>query len=345
MSVAFEMSGESPSQQRGVPLASTEPKVVLLMRLLDAIDEGRSSVDGLRRRIGGDHLPSTRTVRRYLDVLQEAGYPWYFDRGARVYRFPEGYVLRKPELSAGEIAGLLTLRGIAASLGRSLSAGVEKLTHRLVDDGTPAQAGRALPVRVQMADVELDGEHEQAFEQLQSAQREARRVEFAYVDKYGRRSERRVDIYGFIISSGRVYAIGQDVGKNAVRTFALDGISAVRVLSQGFTKPASFDLENFAAFSISGVHATDQPTAVTVRFSPVVAKAARAAGIVRDRTINAREDGGLEITYSVADPIEIIRWSLGWGTEAEITAPAAVRAQALALAQAIASRYAQEAGS
>ena len=44
-------------------------------RLLNAIDEGRFSFEDLKDRIAeGDRRPSTRSLRRYLAVLADAGY-------------------------------------------------------------------------------------------------------------------------------------------------------------------------------------------------------------------------------------------------------------------------------
>ena len=58
-----------------------------------------------------------------------------------------------------------------------------------------------------------------------------------------------------------------------------------------------------------------------------------AARIVADRKIEQRRDGSAEITYRVADVDELVRWVLGWGAQAEIVAPDAVRARIAALAK------------
>ena len=81
-----------------------EPKIVLLVRLLNAIDEGRFSFEDLKDRIAeGERRPSTRSLRRYLAILAEAGFPWYCDRAANVYRFAGGYSLKRLELNSNEL--------------------------------------------------------------------------------------------------------------------------------------------------------------------------------------------------------------------------------------------------
>ena len=305
------------------------------MRLLSAIDEARYSFEELRERVGGDRPPGTRTLRRYLAILADAGFPWYFDRASGTYRFPEGYGLHRPDLSDSALVGLMALRRMAASLGPAFASGVDELTRRIGD-----VPDRGTPMVVRVADVALDPERHASFETLQRAQRERRRVAFHYVDKTGRESLRRVDLYGFVVSSGRIYAIGHDHGRNAMRTFALDAIDRVQILPNVFPKPTNFDLDRYAAQSISGLMSSETPVEVTVRFSPLVARAARAARVVRDRRILERDDGSVEIVYAVADPLELVRWTLGWGDEAEIVAPEDVRARAGEVARRIAARYA-----
>jgi predicted DNA-binding transcriptional regulator YafY len=325
-----------------VPIRGRAPKIALLLRLLAAIDEGRHGFESLKRRIDEEAPPSTRTLRRYLATLAEAGFPWYFDRESNTYRFEHGYSLRRLELSGSELFGLLALKGIATSLGGKIGASIDEVTDKLaVVAGRATNAVAARPaVRVQLPDAQLDAERSAVFELLQKAQRDRQSVRFAYVDKAGRRSRRLVDPYGFVVSGGRVYAVVHDRGRGATRVFALDGISEAQMTPQRFTMPDDFDLEAFAARSVSGIMHADSSTSVTVRYSPLVAGAARADRVVRDRTIAALEDGSIEITYTVADPDEFVRWTMKWGAEAEIVAPASVREAAASLARALAQRYA-----
>jgi proteasome accessory factor B len=312
-----------------------------LLRLLSAIDEGRSSLEELKVRLDAERPPSTRTMRRYLGALHDAGFPWLYDRESGTYRFERGYSLRRLELSGNEMFGLLALKGIATSLGGNIGASMDEVAEKLtrVADKGAARATAKPSVRVHLADPQLDSERGAYFETLQRAQRERQSVRFAYVDKAGRRSQRHVDVYGFVVSGGRVYAVAHDRGRGAQRVFALDNVSAVRLAPQRYAIPDDFDLEAFAARSVSGIMHSDVVTRVTVRYSPVVARAARADRVVRERTIRERDDGGVEIDYAVEDPGEFVRWVMKWGAEAEVLAPREVRAEAARLAADVASLY------
>jgi predicted DNA-binding transcriptional regulator YafY len=61
--------------------------------------------------------------------------------------------------------------------------------------------------------------------------------------------------------------------------------------------------------------------------------------VARDRRVERQDDGSVEITYRVADPLEIVRWSLSWGTEGEVIAPPSAREHARTIARTLAETY------
>jgi predicted DNA-binding transcriptional regulator YafY len=319
----------------------SEPKVVLLVRLLNAIDEARYSFEELKERIADGKAPGTRSLRRYLAVLSEAGFPWYFDRVTGTYRFADGYSLRRLNLTQRELLGLVTLKRLGASLGGTLASYIDETTTKLLasSDRRSTNSVEGSSFAIRLDSVALTVEVERIFELLQRAERAHRRVGFAYVDKRGARTTRRIDPYGFIVSAGRIYLVGFDHTRNDMRVFAVDNIADPEISPQTFERPDDFNLDAYGANSVSGVWHGDTLTDVTVRFSPVVAKAAAAANVARERRVARRDDGGLDITYRVSDPLEIVRWSLGWGAEAEVIAPESARASAREIANRIAGRY------
>lgn len=322
----------------------SEPKVVLLVRLLNAIDEGRHSFDALKVRIADAKPPSTRTLRRYLSILADAGFPWYFDRRLGTYRFSEGYSLKRLNLSSRELFGLVTLKRLGASLGGTLASAIDDTAAKLValadarGAAVQLEGGASLALRIDQ--VVLEPEAERVFEVLRDAEIQRRRVAFKYVDKNGARSDRNVDPYGFIVSSGRVYLVGYDHARSDMRVFAVDNAAEPKILPSRFEKPADFDLNAYGAYSLSGVHhSSSPPIEVTVRFSSIVAKAARRARVAPQRRVEERRDGSIDVVYAIAEPLEIVRWSLGWGGEAEVIAPDEIRAAAREIVGRIAGRY------
>ncbi|MDQ2680729.1 MAG: WYL domain-containing protein [Candidatus Eremiobacteraeota bacterium] len=321
----------------------SEPKIVLLVRLLSAIDEGRFSFEDLKDRIAeGEKRPSTRSLRRYLSILAEAGFPWYFDRSANLYRFADGYSLKRLELNNRELFGLVALRSLGATLGGTIGGYVDDVTQKLLGTtgrGTKDRAAVPSPVAFRLSEIRLDESGEKAFALLSAAERSSRAVTFTYQDKEGKRSKRTADPYGFIVSSGRVYCVAYDRKRADKRVFAVDNITDPSMLAKTFIKPANFNVEAYAAASISGVLHSDSTTEVRVRFDPRVAKAAIAARVVADRAVSRDDDGSAEITYHISDVDELVRWVLGWGAQAEILAPAAVRARLSEFVRQISGKY------
>jgi predicted DNA-binding transcriptional regulator YafY len=110
-----------------------ESRVVLLVRLLNAIDQGRHSFEDLKDRISeAGRRPSTRTLRRYLAILTDAGFPLYFDRAANVYRFAGGYSLKRLDLSSGELFGLVALRSLGTSIGGTIGTSIDEVAEKII---------------------------------------------------------------------------------------------------------------------------------------------------------------------------------------------------------------------
>jgi predicted DNA-binding transcriptional regulator YafY len=323
---------------------TNEPKIVLLVRLLNAIDEARHSFESLKDRIAeGARRPSTRSLRRYLAVLSDAGFPWYFDRTTNTYRFAGGYSLKRLDLTSSELFGLVALRSFGASLGGAIGHSIDEITDKLLGSSSPsaqAKADAPTPVAFRLSQIRLDAGGERAFAVFTAAERASRSVEFVYQDKEGNRSTRVADPYGFIVSAGRIYCVAYDHGRRDKRVFAVDNVTEPRALTTTFMKPADFDVEAYAAASISGVmHGSDHQS-VRVRFAPRVAKAAVAARVVAERHIDRGNDGSVEIDYRVADVDELVRWVLGWGSQAEVVDPPSARDRIAQLASDITFKYA-----
>jgi predicted DNA-binding transcriptional regulator YafY len=326
--------------------AANEPKIVVLVRLLNAIDEGNHSFESLKDRIAeAGRRPSTRSLRRYVAILAEAGFPIHFDRTSNAYRFAGGYSLKRLDLSNGELFGLVALRSLGASIGGAIGSSIDEATEKLV--GTAGRSARAQvealsPVAFRLSEIRLDEHGERAFALLSSAERASRSVRFSYLDKDRNRSTRTIDPYGFVIHAGRVYCVGYDHDRRDKRTFAIDSVSEPNVLVKTFVRPQGFRIEEYVAGSISGVMHSAETTAVRVSFAPRVAKAAIAARVVGERRIDRHDDGSVDITYSVTDADELVRWVLGWGVQAEIVAPAHLRTRIAVLSREIFEKYASQ---
>jgi len=158
------------------------------------------------------------------------------------------------------------------------------------------------------------------FDALRDAHRSSARVRFAY--RTGeKKSVREAEPYRVLVRSGRYYLIAFDIApRKGWRYFALDQIAGPVARAGTFrprSLPATYENADTVGM-LQGGSAVD----VTVRLSPLVAASATSRSWQKSQRVEERPDGSADITFTVNDIGEVIRWALGFGAEAEVIAPA-----------------------
>jgi predicted DNA-binding transcriptional regulator YafY len=179
------------------------------------------------------------------------------------------------------------------------------------------------------------------FSELKAAYEAKARVRFRYLGPRGDETARIVEPYRVLARSGRYFLIGYDVAlRKGWRYFALDRIVGKPARSGTFVPrpiPPAF-LTCDAVGMVQGGSLGE----VTVRLSPAVAASIVSRRWQRAQRVVTRPDGSAEITFTVGDVDEVVRWSLGLGAEAVIVAPEAAISAARRLVQRLGDRYADE---
>ena len=133
--------------------------------------------------------------------------------------------------------------------------------------------------------------------------------------------------------------MGYDLGRKGWRMFALDRIASkptrAGTIQHPRTVPATYESSDVVGFIKSG----SSMTAVTVWLSATVAPSATSRRWQANQKMRLAPDGSAEITFEVSDPSEIVRWAMGFGTEARILAPGKAVALAASTARAVAAAY------
>jgi predicted DNA-binding transcriptional regulator YafY len=190
----------------------------------------------------------TRTVRRYIAMLEELGIPVTTDRGRYGgYRLMPGFKL--PPLMFNEDEALALMLGLRAARRLGLAGQARGV------EGAQAKLERALPERVRHRVRALEetlvwdmGERTgiapdaNVVLTLSTAAQERRRVALRYRRTDQDETERRFDPYGLVCRWGRWYAIGQCHLRGGQRLLRLDRIAAVTVQNDTFERPPSFDV-------------------------------------------------------------------------------------------------------
>lgn len=239
-------------------------RVLALLEILQA--GGVHTVASLAERLGVD----ARTVRRYVDHLIDLDVPVESVRGRYGgYRLAPGYRMPPLMLTDDEalaaLLGLMTVRraGLTATSAVAADTATAKLRRVL-----PRPLGRRLAALLATtrftapADDAVTGPGGRALLTLAEAAWDRHPVEMRYNARGERRSRRTVHPYGLVAHSGRWYVAGADSLSGEVRTFRVDRIEHLQVLSGTFDQPEDFDA---AAHVLTGLARTPWAHEVTLR--------------------------------------------------------------------------------
>lgn len=114
--------------------------------------------------------------------------------------------------------------------------------------------------------------------------------------------------------------MGQCHLRKEIRTFSLSRILTAKKTGENFQIPVDFDFKKLSG-SHFGVHWSDNETKVKIRFNK------RVAGYVRERKwhpsqeIVECEDNTIILSLTVNHLLELKRWILSWGGDAQALEP------------------------
>ena len=291
---------------------------------------------------------AVRTIWRDLRVLQDAKFPIYTDRDAdgrrSVWRLDAGFRLRLPlKLTLSELAALLMSRELlapaGAALGASAQSAFERIGSVLHKDALALLDRMRDTIGVRAVGAKLQAPAAHYLAAIQRALLERRRLRLAYYSmSRDEVTSRRVDPYHLTLYNGACYLVAYCHTRQALRIFAVERIRDCEVLALRFEVPADFNVEEY----LKGAWGIVRGDIVTVK----ILFARAAARYVRDHLWHPTQkfrdlDGGrLEMTLQVADTLEVRRWILSYGSEAEVLAPASLREALRLEAEALARKLA-----
>jgi proteasome accessory factor C len=245
----------------------------------------------------------------FVDICVEDG---------RVQVFLPQAFAHPPRFTAVEAAALLAaLRPLEAAGLPELVSLREKLQKAL-----PLGTDEALEAALLARSARIEAGAPPAFRaQLEEAARSRQEVElvyFALAD--GQQKARRVQPRTLLLNGGRWYLAAWSVEKGEEHLYRLDRISEVRLTGQRFAAHRGPPLERYALDQLYIPGGQEQD--VVVRFSARIAQAA-----LRDwpETAEQHPDGSVTVRAHLAGENYLISWVLGYGGEAELVEPTALR--------------------
>lgn len=224
-------------------------RVLAVLELLQT--HGRLTGADLSQRLEVD----VRTVRRYIEMLQDLGIPVVAERGRNgAYALGAGFKL-PPMMFTDDEATALTVGLLAARrLGLTNTApAVESALAKLerVMPGTLRRRVRSLSdtiaLDLQPAFIALNSN---VMMTLSVAAQHQQCVHMRYRSAIDDETERDFDPYGLAFRTGNWYAAGFCHLRHGMRSFRLDRILDVQLLEAHYTRPAGFDVMAYLAESM-----------------------------------------------------------------------------------------------
>jgi predicted DNA-binding transcriptional regulator YafY len=292
---------------------------------------------------------SLRTVYRDVEALATAGIPVYAEHGrAGGYQLIDGYRTRLTGLTEQEAASLFMvgLPGPAADLGLGREAASAEL--KLLAALGPEQRVRAARLRDRFhLDIPTwyrDPEDSPYLGAIAEAVLHDRRIEVVYRRwAEPREVERTLDPYGLVLKGGAWYVVAAN-GSGA-RVYRVSNILRLTPTGEVFARPDGFDLAGHWQRHLDEFESRRFTGTAVVRVSPaLVPRLLDLSDRALHRAVTDRGTPDADGWTRVEIPIESIgnaaRQLIRYGTDVEVIAPQALRAELSTTARALLDLYA-----
>src|SRR5204862_3480638 len=311
-------------------------------RLLHLIDRPQGvTVEDAARDLGC----AVRTVWRDVNALEKAGMPLYPERAAdgykSVWRVREEFKQRLPlKLTLGELAALVMSRELMAPLGASVlgpaaTAAFDKIQAVLSRDALKLLDAMREHLGVRALGAKLQQPAAEHLPLIHRALHESRALRIRhYSPQRDEETERDIDPYHLTWFDGGLYLVVWCHLRQALRIVAVERMREVAFLRRTFTVRPGFDADAYLGKAWGIVQG--ELVTVKVVFAKSLARYIRERLWHPSQKLRDLPDGRLEMTLQVADTLEVRRWILGYGVQAEVVSPPALREALRADAQMLA---------
>jgi predicted DNA-binding transcriptional regulator YafY len=274
---------------------------------------------------------TTRTIRRDLQALEEAGFPLFDDRSGddgRTRWRVNGQAFKglSAGLTVSELCALYFSRTLLASLSGTpfrdeVASAFEKLTAALTPHMRQFldQLPRVITTKADPMRRHENPRQQQLVARALEATLHLRQAQLTYHSKSSDRTKSYlVHPYRLAYAQGGLYLLAYVPEYSEVRTFAVERIQEMSLLEERFTPIEELPE---AAFPHSlGVH-SGPPERVEIAFEPAVGDYVRAREWHPSQQLRDIESGGVAMTLDVCLDRALQSWILSFGPFARVVSP------------------------
>jgi predicted DNA-binding transcriptional regulator YafY len=305
-------------------------EVIRQWTILRDIEQARTTgvtIDDLASRCG----VTTRTIRRDLQALEEAGFPIYDDRSrddgkTRWVLNGQAFKGLSTGLTLSELCALYFSRSLAESLaGTPFKTDVESAFDKLTAALTPHmqrfldQLPRVLSAKSQ-PHTQPSSERSRIEARALEATLHQRQAVITYHSRSSDRTKQYlVHPYRLAYAQGALYLLAYVPEYHEVRTFAVERIQELSLLEETFTPIEELPEEAFP--HSLGVH-SGPPERIELEFRPAVAGYVRARTWHPSQQLRELDNGGVAMMLDVCRDHALQSWILSFGPFARVISPA-----------------------
>jgi proteasome accessory factor B len=294
-----------------------------MMRIHNAIHAGKfPNATTLARELE----VSVRSVGRDIEFMRDRmSLPIVYDEVRHGF-FYDGEVTALPSLtiSEGELFALAVAEKAlqqyrGTSFERPLMSALKKVSESLPDSISLnlSEWNDSISFRTS-AEVILDLG---TFDQLAQATSRREQLEIEYRKPGEKMPEKRViDPYHLANVNGEWFLFAYDQMRKAIRTFVPARIRAVRPTGKKFERDPKFSIRRELGSSF-GVHSGTGRHRVVLRFSAKVADYIREKRWHESQKLRELKGGAVGLEMTLSSLVEVERWILSWGGDAQVLEP------------------------
>ena len=314
---------------------NTATRLITLIFLLQ--NQPNQKASDLAEKLG----VSLRTVHRYFAMLDEMGIPVYAERGPYGgFSLVRGYKIPPLIFSLEE--------AVAVYLGTSLVSEMWGSLYRDAAQGALAKLENILPneqrreiewARRSLITTSLNRvESSRLFsmlDNLRKATRDHHQVSLVYQGATDKKADnRKVDPYALVFRAGLWYLVGYCHLRNAPRTFRVDRIERLTLLTQSFEMPEVFDVHQYLEREFK-----DQPSIrARLQFIPEAAHIVK-SNLMMWESVTENPDGKMEVTLTSPDLPFLASMTLSFAHWVTVLEPPELREMVQEWAQKTANQY------
>ncbi len=291
---------------------------------------------------------SRRTIFRDLNMLEMAHIPYYYDADKGGYQISSHFFLPPINLTITEALAMLVLTGRMRgaknlpllSHGTRAAVKLESALPKAIRDHVGSMIDRLSLTMGPMANHDgLDA----TFDRLTGAVARQCVCRLKYQSFYeGEQIATTVRPLRLVFVRRAWYLLAYSAMHEEIRTFKLSRIEKLTVTSRHFSTPKDVDLGEYFGQAWSMIP-EGKLYDIHLHFSPKVAGNVAEVQWHSSQRVEWNDDGSAEYFVQVDGLGEIAWWVLGYGDQAEVIAPAALRKRVAAAAAAVVRKYRKEA--